>query len=163
MAAEVSKVAAVVSWEAFAVAAPELAAAGRRLLGGDGSSVGYLATVRKDGGPRVHPVIPVIAERGLYVFVVNLSWKYRDLLRDRRYSLHSAANERGEEFYVTGPAKQQLDPELRAAVRAATGDRLGEHDFEALFELEIERVLHTQWENWGTANAWPRYEKWAST
>ena len=161
MAAAVLEMAAVMSWETLAREAPELAAAGRRLLGGEGGTVAYLATVRKDGGPRVHPVMPVLTANGLYVFVVNLGWKYRDLLRDGRYALHSAAGESGEELYVTGPVRQQLDPELRQAVRAASGHRLGGHDFEALFELEVERALRTEWKNWGTANTWPSYTKWA--
>jgi hypothetical protein len=153
--------AAIMSWGTLTSEAPELAAAGRRLLGGDASTVAYLATVRKDGGPRVHPVMPVLTASGLYVFVVNLSWKYRDLRRDGRYAMHSAAGESGEEFYVTGPAKQQLDLDLRQEVRAASGWRLGGHDFEALFELEIERALHTEWKDWGTADTWPSYAKWA--
>jgi hypothetical protein len=147
----------------MAIAQPAIAEAGERLLGPSGEGVAYLATIRKDGGPRVHPVMPVLAEGPLYVFVVRMSWKYRDLARDGRYALHSAAApEGGEEFYITGPAREIEDERIRTAVTAASGGRLGMHDFEALFELGIERALHTKWENWGTASAWPSYAKWAA-
>lgn len=149
------------SWSRFEAEAPEIALAGRRLLSADGSGVAYLATVRKDGGPRVHPVMPVLAGGSLYAFVVNLGWKYRDLVRDGRYALHSApAAEGGEEFYITGPARESSDPGERGRVREVCGGRLGGHDFEALFELGIDRALHTKWANWGTADTWPEYHKW---
>lgn len=149
------------SWGEVADQAPELAEACLRLLKGDGATVAYLATVRKDGGPRVHPVMPVIAGGRLYVFVVTMSWKYQDLLRDGRYALHSSpATVDGEEFYLMGPARQVAASAVRAAVRAACDQRLGSHDFEALFELDIDRVLHTRWANWGTKETWPHYLKW---
>lgn len=149
------------SWEELASAAPGIAEAGQRLLGPPAEALAYLATVRKDGGPRVHPVMPVLAGGRLYVFVVRMSPKYRDLARDGRYALHSAAPaEGGEEFYCTGPAQPVEDHGARAAVTAATGGRLGLHGFEVLFELGIERALHTKWEHWGTPQAWPSHRKW---
>ena len=48
------------SWSEFAVAEPRLAAAIQALVTHYGPGLGYLATVRADGGPRVHPVSPVI-------------------------------------------------------------------------------------------------------
>ena len=150
------------SWLELESEAPALAAAGLKLLGGGGGSgTAFLATVRKDGGPRVHPVMPVVTGGGLYVFVVNLSWKYRDLLRDGRYALHaSLPPEGGREFYVTGPARQVDEPARRELVTAASGGRLGVHEFEVLFEFGIERALLTEWEGGGTASPWPRFEKW---
>lgn len=150
------------SWAGFSTAAPALADAGMRLLRPTGDGVAFLATVRRDGGPRVHPVMPVATADGLYVFVVNLSYKYRDLLRDGRYALHSSPGETGEEFYITGPALPVTDPAVRAVVTGASGNRLGHNDFEALFELRVDRALHTTWSNWGTAQAWPSYAKWAA-
>lgn len=151
-------------WEDFASMAPAMATAGERLLGPRAKAVAYLATVRKDGGPRVHPVMPVLAGGRLYVFVVRMSPKYRDLARDGRYALHSGPPPGGgEEFYCTGPAREVTDAGTRQAVTAATGARLGGHDFEVLFELGLERALHTMWEHWGTAQSWPSYRKWAAS
>ncbi|MET0415816.1 MAG: pyridoxamine 5'-phosphate oxidase, partial [Actinoplanes sp.] len=44
------------SWSDFAAAEPVLAAGIRALLQQYGPGMGYLATVRADGGPRLHPV-----------------------------------------------------------------------------------------------------------
>jgi hypothetical protein len=150
------------TWATFEAAAPGLAAAGRRLLYQGGEVAGaFLATVRADGGPRVHPIFPVIAYGGLHAFIVDPGWKYRDLLRDGRYALHCFPPPAGgEEFYLDGRARPLEDPGVCAAVAAATGGRQGGAAFERLFALEIERVLHTTWTGWGTEQAWPTFKKW---
>src|SRR5204863_7932506 len=130
-----------VPWATFAAEAQSIAAAGERLLRPTGDGIAFLSTVRKDGGPRVHPVMPVLAEGALHVFLVTLSYKYRDLLRDARYALHAMGPpEGGEEFYITGAARPVEDSGVRQAVRAASGNRLGAHEFEALFALDLEAV-----------------------
>ncbi len=54
------------SWSELEREAPELAAFGvQRLTRG----VAYLATVRKDGSPRVHPVSPGFVRGCLFVFM----------------------------------------------------------------------------------------------
>jgi hypothetical protein len=98
------------SWSEFATAEPRLASAIRALLLQYGPGMGYLATVRADGGPRVHPVSPVITDEGLFCFVVD-SAKRRDLERDGRYALHSYPPEDSDdEAYVTGRAQPVRDP-----------------------------------------------------
>ena len=150
-------------WADFEVEAPELAVDGRRLLYGqaDGMGRAYLATTRADGGPRVHPVMPVLSDGGLYVFVVEMSPKRRDLERDGRFALHAyEPPDGGEEFYLAGRAVLVDGPARRVAVSAATGGALGTHDFELLYEFFPQRVLHTRWANWGTAQTWPAHTKW---
>jgi hypothetical protein len=153
---------ATASWADFETAAPALAAIGRRLLyRGEAIAAGFLATVAPDGGPRVHPVFPVIADGDLWLFIVNLSPKYRDLVANGRYALHSLSNaDGGDEFYLRGRASERSDPAEKAGIVAATGGRQGAHEFEVLFRCRIEHVLHTRWEGWGTAATWPSYEKW---
>jgi hypothetical protein len=51
----------MVPWKDFASENPALAAEGERLLYRFGLGLGFLATVRKDSGPRVHPVCPILA------------------------------------------------------------------------------------------------------
>src|SRR5262245_10562216 len=90
-------------WSQFAAEKPEMAEAGRSLVYQFRVGLGYLATVRKDGGPRVHPVCPVIANGGLYLFIGNRSPKPRDPLPDGRFVLHSSPNhEADDEYTVTG-------------------------------------------------------------
>src|SRR5262249_18710673 len=92
----------MVTWKQFEESNPSLAAAGRKLLYQHGVGLGYIATVRKDGGPRVHPFCPILTEGRLFGLIAS-SPKQRDLLRDGRYALHSfPAQDRDDEFYCTG-------------------------------------------------------------
>jgi len=137
----------MVTWKEFAEARPDLAEIGKRLLYQYTVGYAFLATIRKDGGPRLHPVCPAISHDRLYVFIEGESPKHADLLRDGRFALHTFPPEQGdEEFYCIGYAKPITDPETRAGVIAGYHRR--PQDSEALFELTIEHVLHTFWENW---------------
>ena len=85
----------MVSWQGFAAAAPELAELGRGLLTQFGVSLGFLATVRRDGAPRLHPVCPVISDERLFVLITPESPKRNDLLRDGRYAADVPTAESG--------------------------------------------------------------------
>jgi hypothetical protein len=145
-------------WAELEEQAPDIAAAGRELFFYPGFGFGYFATVRRDGGPRVHPVNPVIFGRSLGVFVVP-SPKLADLRRDGRYALHSAGAENvNDEFYVTGSAREVPEGDRRAAAVAAYhGPVAADH---VLFELDIERVM---WARYATPPAWPPdYRHWTA-
>jgi hypothetical protein len=107
------------SWTEFAQQATELAEFGKARFQ---TGVAYLGTQRPDGGPRVHPVTPILGEQ-LFLFMEPASPKGKDLLRDNRYTLHCSVKDMsgGEgEFYVRGRATLISDPVLRdQAVRAA--------------------------------------------
>ena len=142
--------------------APALAERGRALLYGFGHEVpglAFLATSRADGGPRLHPVCPGLFDGGLYVFVIGHSPKRADLARDGRYALHPFPGQADDEsFFCTGPAREQRDPARRAAVQASFLSQV--RDDEVLFELLLERVLHTHWENPRTPQLRPVYQRW---
>jgi len=127
------------SWSEFAAASPQLAAGIRALLQQYGPGMGYLATVRPDGGPRLHPVSPVLTEEGLFCFIVD-SPKRRDLERDGRYALHSyPPEESDDEAYVTGVAVPVVD----VTVIARMADALNASpaiDWR-LYELSIETAM----------------------
>ncbi len=150
----------MVTWEEFALQCPELAEAGKRMIYQFGPGLGYLATVRKDGAPRLHPVCPLLADNHLYVFIHPQSPKNGDLLRDGRYALHTFPPEQGDdEFFCAGNAEHITDPQIRArAVAAVKHRKIPDH--EVFFELKIERVLHTTWENWATPKSRPLYTRW---
>ena len=129
------------SWSDFTAAEPTLAAAIRALLQQYGPGMAYLATVRPDGGPRVHPLSPVITPDGLYAFVVA-SPKRHDLERDGRYALHSYPPEDSDdEAYLTGVAYPVTDPvviqRLAGALRASP--RVDWRLFEFTVELAMLR------------------------
>jgi Pyridoxamine 5'-phosphate oxidase len=123
-------------WGELAAERPELAEVGRAMIYQFRVGLGYLATIRKDGGPRVHPVCPVIANGGLYVFIGNHSPKRYDLLRDGRFALHSFPNpEVDDEFTVSGRARRIDDAAVRQIVYdayTATGATTSD---DTLFEL----------------------------
>lgn len=108
------------SWKEFKKRAPELAAFGKARFE---SRVAYLGTIRTDGGPRVHPVTPILGDE-LFLFMEPTSPKGRDLEHDPRYTLHCSVEDSsgGEgEFYVRGRAVLTADPALRKqAVRTSS-------------------------------------------
>src|SRR3954471_2866956 len=117
---------------------PDMAATGRQLLYQFGPGLGYIATVRKDGGPRVHPFCPILDDGQLWAFILTASPKGRDLLRDGRYALHAFPKpETDDEFYVSGTAVVVDDPATRTSVTNATTANVGQAE-ETLFALDIE-------------------------
>ena len=72
----------MVTWKEFAAGEPDLAETGRSLLFQFKVGLAFLATVRRDGAPRLHPVCPVLSDDRLFVLITALSPKRRDLLRD---------------------------------------------------------------------------------
>ncbi|MBQ0895540.1 pyridoxamine 5'-phosphate oxidase family protein [Micromonospora sp. U56] len=130
------------SWSEFAADEPRLADGIRLLMQQYGPGFGYLATVRADGGPRVHPVCPVITDEGLFCFVVD-SPKRRDLERDGRYALHSfPPEETDDEAYVAGRAQPVTDP-ARVARVARLGRAAPQVDWR-LFEFSVDVAMLTR-------------------
>jgi len=147
-------------WADLEAEAPELAAGGAKLLYQYGLGLGFLATVRADGGPRLHPFCPILTDGGLWGFIGD-SPKLRDLRRDGRYAVHSfPATDRDDEFYAHGRAVEVTDPEQIARVRAAYKAPIQEGD-DALFELHLERALLA---TYGRRLSWPPvYTRWAAS
>ena len=149
------------TWKVFAAADPGMAEAGRRLIYQFGPGLAFLATVRADGAPRLHPLCPVVTEEGLFAFVVP-SPKRGDLRRDGRYAMHSYPPDALEdEFTVSGRAVEVADAGRRAEIegryRAEVGDDPNLVTF-ALFELGIERAMLATYTERG---AWPpTYTVW---
>ncbi len=126
------------TWKILVDQQPELAAFGKERLNG---RVAYLATIRPDGSPRVHPVTPIIGEQ-LFLFMEPTSPKGKDLQRDARYTLHCAvedSNGGGGEFYVTGRATLTNDSLLRA--QAARASSYPPQERYILFVLTIESAF----------------------
>jgi hypothetical protein len=137
----------VVTWKDLSAAAPELAQVGSTLLNQFGVGLAFLATVRGDGAPRLHPVCPVISGEHLFVLITTTSPKHEDLVRDGRYALQTFPQPKpgSDEFSLAGRARLIDDAATRAAVLRDARHRADES--ETLFELWIERVMHTRWEN----------------
>jgi hypothetical protein len=150
------------TWDEFAAADPALAKAGEGQLFQYGVGLAFLATIRKDGGPRLHPVCPVLSNSHLYVMLLPNSPKRRDLQRDGRYAMQAFAQDRpdSDEFYIRGTARRIGDPEL---IRAVVSDaKHHANPDEVLFELEIELAMRTTWEGFGTPDYRPSHSIWVA-
>ncbi|HEY6042923.1 MAG TPA: pyridoxamine 5'-phosphate oxidase family protein [Anaerolineae bacterium] len=129
------------SWQALENANPELAAFGSERFS---NRVAYLATVRKDGSPRVHPVAPIIGQGRLYIFMEPTSPKRGDLLRDGRYAMHSLITDYAGsdgEFIISGRARLVEDEASRKL--AAQSASYTPADRFILFELDVEDAMST--------------------
>jgi len=154
------------SWEQFAAARPDMAEAGRDLLYQFGVGLAFLSTIRPDGGPRLHPICPVLVSGRLVAHLIP-SLKRDDLHRDPRYALHSFPTDSNEDaFYVTGRAERVADADLAAA---AAAQFLSERDLDAeppgfadgeFFEFCLGRCLVTR--TTGHGDWHPRHGVWSA-
>jgi hypothetical protein len=139
----------MMTWTEFQQEQPALAHVGRDQFYQHGMGLGFIATVRKDGGPRVHPVCPVISPAGLHVLILP-GPKRGDLRRDGRYSLHTemfAPPREDDGFAVTGRAVETTDAQTWDVVRDQVVKDFGElwpnYDTLTLFELSVASCLLT--------------------
>jgi hypothetical protein len=133
-----------------------MAAIGRELS--ERIPIMYLATVRRDGAPRVHPVCPIWSGDAMYIAVAPVSPKRHDLRRDGRYALHALPGKQDAEFYVTGRARLVPDGDERAAVVAAAGHTV--HPADDVFELGIDEAMTAYWENWAKPDTYAVRRWW---
>jgi hypothetical protein len=138
-----SELTTALAWPDFAQEAPELAELGARML--CGFTLAYLATLRADGSPRVHPVTVTVADTGLYIYAVSSTPKVADLRRDPRYAMHAFPTFddegfRDDEFACGGSAKEIDDRSLYDAVAELHNDTI--HAGDPMFRLDLSWALH---------------------
>ena len=132
------------TWRELELAAPEIAGPGMKRL--QETRVVLLATLRRDGSPRISPIEPFFAEGHLLFGAMAWTLKARDLDRDARCALHSAItgpNEGEPELKLYGRAIE-ADDDLRAACRDGWWT---EQPREAarVFSLSIEEAAFVTW------------------
>jgi pyridoxamine 5'-phosphate oxidase-like protein len=145
------------TWAEFAVEAPAVAEAGRRLIYRAETGSGLLATVRGDSLPRIHPITVAVSSGRLVAFIIRDSPKARDLAGDGRYALHAHHDpDVPHEFTVRGRATAIDDAETRAGFAGAWKFEVDETY--RLFEFGIDHAIHGQR---ATPRDWPpRYTSW---
>lgn len=144
------------NWHEFQRTAPDLAAAGARLFAREG--IGWLATLRKDGAPRLHAIVPLFAAGEVGVFIPAHSPKRLDLQRDPRYVLHAPLGPHDEEFSIDGTARRIDDDGTRTALAAVAGHVI--RDTDVLFVFDISRCLWAIWEHTGTPDIRVQRRRW---
>jgi hypothetical protein len=125
----------VSSWTEFEAAAPELAARVRALL--DARTHKTLATIRRDGSPRISGTESKFAEDELWIGSMWNARKALDLRRDPRFALHSGSDDPpgwSGDAKLAGVAEEITDPER---VRAINGAGVGPSH---LFRLDLREV-----------------------
>jgi hypothetical protein len=151
-------------WDEFSRLRPDLAQARANLFYQFGPGLAFLATSRPDGGPRLHPMCPLLTSVALFAFIVP-SPKREDLIRDGRYALHSfPADDNEDAFYITGRAKSVTDDETRTALAAqyAQEREMAEPPIELadwmLFSFDVETCLLTR--TTGHGDPAPQHTVW---
>ena len=114
------------TWSDVEAAAPELAAIIRARFEAHG--MGLLATLRRDGSPRISGIEPLFALGELCLGMMPGSLKAADVVRDPRFALHSATTDKNVtegDAKVSGSVVAVVDEEefarFREAFAAATG------------------------------------------
>jgi Pyridoxamine 5'-phosphate oxidase len=133
------------TWRELERAAPEIAEPGKARF--DETRVALLATLRRDGSPRISPIEPFFAEGHLLFGAMAWTLKARDLDRDPRCILHSAITgpDEGEpELKLYGQAIE-ADDDLRAA--CPTGWWINQpREAARVFSLSIEEAAFVTWD-----------------
>jgi hypothetical protein len=131
-------------WPAVEREAPELAAAVAARFRAHRHHV--LATVRRDGSPRLSGTEVVLGPEGLWLGMMPASRKRRDLQRDPRFALHSAPLEldlADGDAKLAGRAEEVTERDRKARALAPTGFD-GDPDDAAVFHLQVTEVVLTR-------------------
>lgn len=124
------------TWTDFQAAAPGLAERVRRRL--DAHTHKTLATVRRDGSPRISGTETVLVDGELWIGSMWQARKARDLRRDPRFALHSGSDDPPDwsgDAKLAGVAEEITDPERVRAINGAAASGPSH-----LFRLDLREV-----------------------
>lgn len=131
------------SWKEFAEAAPRISAIFSRRHAATGNLC-MLATIRKDGSPRISPMEPRFFEDRLWVIGMPGTTKFKDLARDPRFCLHTATvdtqvSEGDAKLWgtVTNVKDKHLHQRFADALFAETGFDLRGQEFEQFYGADL--------------------------
>jgi general stress protein 26 len=133
-------------WRDVEEAEPEFAQAVRELL--DAGKHKTLATLRRDGSPRISGTEATFVEGDIWFGSMWMARKAQDLRRDPRMALHSASADPPEwkgDAKLAGTVEEVSDEERRQAlVRAQGNEGGGPPGRYHLFRVEISEVVLTR-------------------
>ena len=152
-------------WSEFETAAPDMAAVARLLWPGVVAlargepkdparpwfPIAFLATIRLDGSPRLHPFCPILADGKLIAAIPRASPKGWDLRRDPRCAIHAQPGPDDDELCIRARARDTgNDPAVRAIVvsvveRSGVGGMIETTAKDPLFEFDILQVDVARW------------------
>lgn len=127
------------AWREVAAAAPELAEAARGYF--DTHVHKTLATLRRDGSPRISGIEAFFIEGDVWFGSMWEARKALDLRRDPRFALHSASVDPPEwegDARIAGRAEEITDPATLEPIIQATGATPGRSH---LFRADLSEVV----------------------
>lgn len=132
------------NWGEVTEAAPDLAAKVQHRFEAHG--LAFLATIRKDGSPRVSGIETLFGEGELWLGAMPDSVKAKDLLRDPRLALHSASADKNVtdgDAKLSGVAVHVEDEPTFERYRKASGGAMGLTlgGFH-LFRIDVKEMSH---------------------
>jgi len=136
-----------ISWKKFEQEAPHLATLGYNKLH---RKISYLAILKKDGSPRLHPVTPFIGHGMLFIFTEPTSPKIGDLRRDGRYALHCSVGGGGPlvEVLISGQAREITNSDQRSQAENIASSPVVLASY-VLFEFMVDRALVVEYDSGG--------------
>ncbi len=128
-------------------------------------AVAYLATIRPDGRPRLHPFCPVLAGGRLFAAIPPQSPKGHDLRRDPRCAIHALPGPEDDELMILALAQEVADQPTRAMVasvveRSEVGGMIATVNDHPLFEFDIEQVDVARWVDIGRRGTYAERLRW---
>jgi hypothetical protein len=140
----------VPTWGEVRAAAPELAAAVQACF--DAHVHKVIATLRRDGSPRVSGTEATFWDDDLWLGMMPDSVKALDLLRDPRFALHSATADpemAGGDAKLSGRAIAIVDDATLAAFSSRFEEERGQEPPEPfhLFRADVTEIVRTTVEN----------------
>jgi hypothetical protein len=170
------------TWAQFEDEAPDVAAVAERLWPGSTAlhrgeappsgkpcfSISYVATVRADGAPRLHPFCPILAGGRLFAAIPRSSPKGDDLRRDPRCVIHALPGPEDDELCIRARARDVSgDDAARALVvgivtASGVGGMIETASNDALFEFDLERVDVARWLDIGQPGTRPVRRRWVA-
>lgn len=139
-------------WSDIEYAQPRLAGLAQQRLIGPG--VVLVATIRRDGTPRLSPVEPYVLEGALWLSMMWQSAKARDLLRDPRILVHSVITSRDGaegELKIRGTARAEHDQAVQRRYADAVAADLGWNPQPGRFHLFAVDINHVIFISYDTA------------
>ena len=169
-----------VFWSRFVVEAPGLAASAEELWGsvlaldrgevtatGNVFVIAYLATIRPDGSPRLHPFCPIISHGRLFAAIPPRSPKGDDLRRDGRCAIHALPGRDDLEMCIRAHAHEVTDAPTRdqilaTVVRSGVTGMIATTRDHPLFEFDLVRVDVARWLDVGQEGTRAERQHWAA-
>jgi hypothetical protein len=129
-------------------------------------AISYLASVRLDGGPRLHPFCPILAGGRLFAAIPRSSPKGWDLRRDPRCVIHALPGPDDDELCIRAVARSvSNDGPTRVLVRevvarSGVGGMIESVSSDPLFEFDLRQVDVARWLNIGQPGTRAVRQQW---